>query len=30
LGERLILPPWLEDRRAEIERALPPLASPAP
>lgn len=23
LGERLILPPWLEARRAEIERALP-------
>jgi glyoxalase family protein len=26
LGERLILPPWLESRRAEIEAALPPLA----
>ena len=25
LGQRLILPPWLEDQRAEIERALPPL-----
>ncbi len=25
LGERLILPPWLEPRRAEIERALPPI-----
>ncbi len=25
LGERLILPPWLEPRRAEIEAALPPL-----
>ena len=25
LGERLILPPWLEPQRAEIERALPPL-----
>ncbi|MFN2432354.1 MAG: ring-cleaving dioxygenase [Gemmatimonadota bacterium] len=25
LGERLILPPWLEPRRPEIERALPPL-----
>ncbi len=29
LGERLILPPWLEDRRHEIERALPPLSVPA-
>jgi glyoxalase family protein len=27
LGERLILPPWLEPRRAEIERSLPPLTS---
>ncbi len=27
LGERLILPPWLEPRRAEIERELPPLTS---
>jgi glyoxalase family protein len=25
LGETLILPPWLEPQRAEIERALPPL-----
>ncbi|MGH7718430.1 MAG: ring-cleaving dioxygenase [Gemmatimonadaceae bacterium] len=25
LGERLILPPWLEPRRGEIEGALPPL-----
>jgi glyoxalase family protein len=25
LGARLILPPWLEPQRAEIERALPPL-----
>ena len=25
LGERLILPPWLEAQRPEIERALPPL-----
>ncbi len=25
LGERLILPPWLEGQRKEIERALPPL-----
>lgn len=28
LGERLILPPWLEPRRAEIERGLPRLTSP--
>lgn len=28
LGERLILPPWLEPRRNEIEAALPPLAAP--
>ena len=28
LGEQLILPPWLETRRAEIEAALPPLAMP--
>jgi glyoxalase family protein len=27
LGERLILPPWLEPRRAGIERGLPPLNS---
>jgi glyoxalase family protein len=26
LGERLVLPPWLEPRRAQIEEALPPLA----
>jgi glyoxalase family protein len=25
LGEQLVLPPWLEQRRAEIESALPPL-----
>jgi glyoxalase family protein len=25
LGERLVLPPWLEPHRREIERALPPL-----
>lgn len=25
LGERLVLPPWLEDRREEIEARLPPL-----
>ncbi|HEU4629218.1 MAG TPA: ring-cleaving dioxygenase [Gemmatimonadaceae bacterium] len=29
LGDRLILPPWLEPRRAEIEQALPPLRSGA-
>ena len=28
LGERLILPPWLEPRRDEIEAALPPLILP--
>jgi glyoxalase family protein len=28
LGEKLVLPPWLEPRRAEIEAALPPLATP--
>ena len=28
LGERLVLPPWLEPRRAEIEAALPPLGTP--
>lgn len=28
LGQKLMLPPWLETRRAEIERALPPLAVP--
>jgi len=26
LGETLVLPPWLEPQRGEIERALPPLA----
>ncbi len=31
LGERLILPPWLEPHRREIEAALPPLeTTPAP
>jgi glyoxalase family protein len=25
LGEHLVLPPWLEPQRAEIESALPPL-----
>ena len=28
LGERLILPPWLEPRRRQIEAALPPLRAP--
>jgi glyoxalase family protein len=28
LGEQLILPPWLEPRRAEIEKGLPPLTMP--
>jgi glyoxalase family protein len=28
LGERLILPPWLEPRRTEIERVLPKLGAP--
>lgn len=28
LGERLILPPWLEPHRREIEAALPPLQMP--
>jgi glyoxalase family protein len=30
LGETLVLPPWLELHRAEIERRLPALAAPAP
>jgi glyoxalase family protein len=29
LGQSLILPPWLEPRRAAIESALPPLVVPA-
>jgi len=29
LGEQLILPPWLEPDRSEIEAALPPLRGPA-
>jgi glyoxalase family protein len=29
LGEQLILPPWLEPQRKEIEAALPPLEMPA-
>ncbi len=28
LGESLVLPPWLEPARLEIEAALPPLAPP--
>jgi glyoxalase family protein len=28
LGTELKLPPWLEERRAEIERHLPPLSLP--
>src|SRR5690606_25474343 len=28
LGERLMLPPWLEQRRAEIERIVPELRLP--
>ena len=28
LGEHLVLPPWLEPRRREIEAALPPLRAP--
>ena len=29
LGKELILPPWLEPQRAEIERGLPVLTNPA-
>ena len=29
LGETLVLPPWLEPHRQEIEAALPPLATPS-
>jgi glyoxalase family protein len=29
LGEHLVLPPWLEARRSEIEAALPPIKPPA-
>jgi glyoxalase family protein len=28
LGERLMLPEWLEPRRADLERRLPPLVRP--
>jgi glyoxalase family protein len=30
LGARLVLPPWLEPRRAQIEASLPPLREPEP
>ncbi|MEK7316061.1 MAG: ring-cleaving dioxygenase, partial [Candidatus Eisenbacteria bacterium] len=30
LGEKLVLPPWLEPRRSQIEEALPPLTMPDP
>jgi len=30
LGETLVLPPWLEARRGEIEAAVPKLVAPAP
>jgi glyoxalase family protein len=30
LGESLVLPPWLEPHRREIEAALPPITSPHP
>jgi len=30
LGERLVLPPWFEQAREQIERGLPPLSAPAP
>lgn len=29
LGERLVLPPWFEERRDAVERALPPLTTTA-
>ncbi len=29
LGETLVLPPWLEPTRAQIEAVLPPLSPPA-
>jgi glyoxalase family protein len=29
LGESLVLPPWFEPSRAEIERTLPPLTLPS-
>ena len=30
LGESLVLPPWFEPSRPEIERALPKLTTPSP
>jgi glyoxalase family protein len=30
LGESLVLPPWFETSRAQIERVLPPLVLPSP
>jgi glyoxalase family protein len=30
LGEALVLPPWLEPQREEIESVLPPLTLPVP
>ncbi len=30
LGESLVLPPWLESQRGQIEAVLPPLRAPAP
>ena len=30
LGESLALPPFLESRRADIERVVPPLSLPVP
>jgi glyoxalase family protein len=30
LGQRLVLPPWLESQRAMIESTLPPLRDPEP
>ena len=30
LGEQLVLPPWLEPNRREIEASLPPLAALTP
>jgi glyoxalase family protein len=29
LGEQLVLPPWLEPHRSEIEANLPPIRPPA-
>lgn len=30
LGEKLVLPPWLDQHRTTIERTVPPLTRPAP